>query len=677
MAENPRARRSLATLVVGFALLIVGAACSSTDEGQSLDPSITETSEVAEPSRETRLRATVDGISIDGTLLPAGETRTVELGQQITLDDGAHGLLTIGDRYELELLLGSSIHLVSVEPLQIVAELEKGHVLAKTRGAASPQFRLQTPDAIITTLEDEIELVACHAPGILTCVDVTTGSVEWESGGESKTVEAGRSAFAEIGDPPGDDVCVPDEEFGIWLDTARREGVGDLGALVTRFMETGCAQDTGGIGQYAGAKIPTGVGMVSLSADEPEIGTDDPGDDHYRARATLDEPVHVFLDEQAISNQQFRAWLVSAAGDEANRWRELAPDSWIRDAPAGAVTQATYAAGADDEPVVGIRPMAAEGYCGFTDKRLPTEIEWELAAVSGLLQDVGEIQEWVSGWDEYGPGVEEPARVLRGATDLLEPDLYYRFILVDEAEHTVARARAGFRCAADEVRDPPSATPVSGEIVYSDDFCSFDKDWPLVVGDGFDIGYHLPCFYHLESSEQHGTVAVVTGSDSMVPITIETDVLIRNTAESNGNFRYGLMTGSAGAGYLVFTVQPAREGDRFFLDWCVQPSVDALVEALERSGERYAGYTPAEGSPDRHAGESCSDGLASGRAEVESLENTLTMRAGDDAVTLAIDGEDVGEAPVPMPTGDVGMLVQTYHMPLAHLHFDKLVVTAG
>ncbi len=672
MAENARTRRSLAALAVAFALLIVAAACGSADEGQSSDPSTIEGSEAVERSLGAKLRATLDGVSIDGTALPAGETKTVEFGQQITLDKGARGLLTIGDQYELELFLESNMHLVSVEPLQIVAELEAGHIRTSAADGADTQFRLETPNAILTTLQDKTEFTVCQAPTGLTCLNVLSGEVEWESAGESKIFEAGISSFADLDRPPGPEVCVPEEEYLQWLDGARRnQDVGDLGALVTRFVDTGC-----GIGEYTGDKIPTGVGMVSLSADEPEIGTDDPGDDHYRARATLDEPVHVFLDEQAISNQQFRAWLVSAAGDEANRWRELAPDSWIRDAPAGAVTQATYAAGADDEPVVGIRPMAAEGYCGFTDKRLPTEIEWELAAVSGLLQDVGEIQEWVSGWDEYGPGVEEPARVLRGATDLLEPDLYYRFILVDEADHTVARARAGFRCAADEVRDPPSATPVSGEIVYSDDFCSFDKDWPLVVGDGFDIGYHLPCFYHLESSEQHGTVAVVTGSDSMVPITIETDVLIRNTAESNGNFRYGLMTGSAGAGYLVFTVQPAREGDRFFLDWCVQPSVDALVEALERSGERYAGYAPAEGSPDRHAGETCSDGLASGRAEVESLDkSTLTMRTADDSVTLAIDGEDVGEAPVPMPTGDVGMLVQTYHMPLAHLHFDRLVVT--
>jgi hypothetical protein len=268
--------------------------------------------------------------------------------------------------------------------------------------------------------------------------------------------------------------------------------------------------------------------------------------------------------------------------------------------------------------------------------------------------------------------------VLRGENDLLAPDLYYRLILVDEADRPVARADAGLSCAADKVVEKTATTGVVGEIAYSDDFCSFDNNWPLIVGEGFDLGYHPPCFYHVESSRQHAEVLVMSGSDAISPAAIETDVLIRSTADSAGNFRYGFVVGSADSEYLTLTIQPAREGDSSFVLWCVQPPSETLVANLAGSGELYASHAPPLGSPDGHRGEAgCPDGLGSGRVEVESFENTLSLTAGTDSVTVAIDGENVGDVAVSMPTGDVGFFVQTYHMPLAHLHFDRLTVTSS
>jgi len=86
----------------------------------------------------------------------------------------------------------------------------------------------------------------------------------------------------------------------------------------------------------------------------------------------------------------------------------------------------------EDEPVRHVSWHQANGYCAFAGRRLPTEAEWECAALSGL-ENIGHVWEWTSStflpyhgfvrdpYKEYSEPWFGTHKVLRGASFATPP----------------------------------------------------------------------------------------------------------------------------------------------------------------------------------------------------------------------------------------------------------------
>ena len=104
----------------------------------------------------------------------------------------------------------------------------------------------------------------------------------------------------------------------------------------------------------------------------------------------------------------------------------------------------------DDEPVRHVSWHDANAYCAFAGRRLPTEAEWECAALSGL-ENVGHVWEWTASTFLPYPGfVRDPYKeysepwfgthkVLRGASFATPPGVsharFRNFYTPERARH--------------------------------------------------------------------------------------------------------------------------------------------------------------------------------------------------------------------------------------------------
>ena len=136
------------------------------------------------------------------------------------------------------------------------------------------------------------------------------------------------------------------------------------------------------------------VGMVLVPAGEFLMGS--PDDD--RDAEDREKPQHrvylpaYYLDRTPVTNAQYRRFIEAGGYGNAAYWKEASAagrwkDGAYIDYDAKPRTQPVYWKDAqwngDPQPVVGVTWYEALAYTRWTGKRLPTEAEWEKAAMRG------------------------------------------------------------------------------------------------------------------------------------------------------------------------------------------------------------------------------------------------------------------------------------------------------
>jgi gamma-glutamyl hercynylcysteine S-oxide synthase len=161
------------------------------------------------------------------------------------------------------------------------------------------------------------------------------------------------------------------------------------------------------------------------------------------------------IDSAPVTNAAYAEFL--AAGG----WEEP-PLGWERDGEGWTIRRfGRLVPLGPDEPVQHVSWHEADAFARWVGKRLPSEVEWERAALLGVLEDVGEVWEW-TGSDFRGyPGFEAfPYReysevffgpeykVLRGGSWATHPSVA-RATFRNWDFPVRRQIFAGFRCARD------------------------------------------------------------------------------------------------------------------------------------------------------------------------------------------------------------------------------------
>ncbi|MFK7802657.1 MAG: SUMF1/EgtB/PvdO family nonheme iron enzyme [Anaerolineae bacterium] len=395
--------------------------------------------------------------------------------------------------------------------------------------------------------------------------------------------------------------------------------------------------------------LPSAANMVPIDAGNYQVGGD----------LELNMDISSFwIDRLETTNNQYAEFIAETG--------HPAPVNW---------DGTTYPLEQENHPVEGLTFDDADAYCTWANKRLPTEIEWEIVArgpngslypwgdskelvslprsetypVGSVLENrsffgaadmAGNVWEWVA---EPYAAIGDTERVLRGGSNNFQNDMTFR--AVGEPTNTTMFTNAGVRCAADSVSEEAN---IDSRTLLEDGFADIESGWwqaSAPVGPYF-YGYHPTDFYHVQVSAADSCLSVFQPfePDSFIA---EVEIFVADTDSDTGNFQYGLTTRQTGAGFYAFAISPRAQ------TWHILKNSSRGVEEII-------------------AGE-----ILTLNGDSQENRDRIAVIAQDSTFAFFVNGELVGRvSDDSFSNGDIGFYVENFDETYSHIHYDKISVQA-
>lgn len=389
--------------------------------------------------------------------------------------------------------------------------------------------------------------------------------------------------------------------------------------------------------------LPSSIGMVPVNRGSYTVGANQ-----------VAEVENFWIDQFEVNNAAYAAFVESTGAPTPSYWRaEDIPNEL------------------GNHPVRGLEWSLAEAYCRWVNKRLPTEIEWEVAARGphgfaypwgdqatavqlpssgtyavgahpanrspfGAYDMAGNVWEWVD--QPYLPTAESE-RVLRGGANNFPNDMLER--LIGDPSASAMIADAGFRCAADEVQ-----IQIDSTLLLTDEFADIQSGWfqARAPVQEYFYGYHPTDYYHVQVSAPEDCLAVRHQLE-LDDFVAEVDIYQAAAQTEAGDYRHGLMIREGAGDYYAFLISPRAQS------WqAIKSSPAGIAVLAQGTDETISGFTVE--TSDRITA------IANGSELSFFINGRLATQLYDDDYR----------------NGNLGFIVQTLDETYAHIHYDRVVV---
>ena len=206
-------------------------------------------------------------------------------------------------------------------------------------------------------------------------------------------------------------------------------------------------------------------------------------------------------------------------------------------------------------------------------------------------------------------------------------------------------------------------TAPAGSALVNETFENKTSGWPDRADPIGKVGYHAPSWYHVEVARARAST-IALGGFNMSDVVVETAVHVDKTDTPSGQFRYGIVVRAHGAPRAGPLAGVGNARPENYYAFVVDPRAGQWLLLHEDNRPQRVRASGALPKPLRTTDPANPDVL---RVEMQGSVLNFAVN-GEEVTTFNTQGYHLD--------GDIGFYVDTLEETKAHVHFDRLTITA-